>query len=77
MIKKLQHRLKRLTAIFRIRAFRTAVSSLEAAPQFALLGILSGLLTGVIIILFRVLVESSLEFLLPLGVQRASNYYPL
>ena len=67
MIKKLQHRLKRLTAIFRIRAFRTAVSSLEAAPQFALLGILSGLLTGVIIILFRVLIESSLEFLLPRG----------
>ena len=67
MIKKLLHRLRTLTAIFRIRAFRTAVSSLEAAPQFALLGILSGLLTGVIIILFRVLIESSLEFLLPLG----------
>ncbi len=67
MIKKFHNRLRSFTATFRIRAFRTAVSSLEAAPQFALLGILSGFLTGAIIILFRVLIESSLEFLLPQG----------
>ena len=63
----LKHHLTHLKRRLRIRTFRSSLSSLEAAPQFALLGILAGLFTGFIIIAFRWVVETTLNLLLPAG----------
>ena len=70
MLNTLIKRLSHLRASFQIRAFRSALSSLDAAPQFAILGILSGLFTGLVILLFRVLVEQVLTWILPSGPDR-------
>lgn len=67
MLSTLIKRLHHLRASFQIRAFRSALSSLNAAPQFAILGILAGLFTGLVILLFRVLVEQVLTWFLPSG----------
>ncbi len=61
MLKTLIKQLNLLRASLKIRAFRSALSSLDAAPQFAILGILSGVFTGLVILLFRVLVEQILK----------------
>ncbi len=47
---------------FSIRTFRRRLASLDGVPQFALLGILSGVLTGIVILGFRKLIE------IPLGM---------
>ena len=62
----LKHHLTHLKRRLRIRTFRSSLSSLEAAPQFALLGILVGLFTR-FIIAFRWVVETTLNLLLPAG----------
>ena len=67
MLNTLIKRLIHLRASFQIRAFRSALSSLDAAPQFAILGVLSGLFTGLVILLFRVFVEQILTWILPSG----------
>ena len=67
MNERLKHHLTHLKRRLRIRTFRSSLSSLEAAPQFALLGILAGLFTGFIIIAFRWVVETTLNLLLPAG----------
>ncbi len=67
MLKTLIKQLNLLRASLKIRAFRSALSSLDAAPQFAILGILSGVFTGLVILLFRVLVEQILKWVLPNG----------
>lgn len=67
MLKTLIKQLNLLRASLKIRAFRSALSSLDAAPQFAILGILSGIFTGLVILLFRVLVEQILKWVLPNG----------
>lgn len=51
------------------------VSSLEALPQLAMLAIPVGLLSGSVIIAFRILVESSQDLLLPGGIPE--NYEAL
>ncbi len=40
-----------------IRTFRRRLASIEAVPQFAILGIASGLVTGLVIIAFRLMIE--------------------
>ena len=67
MLKTLIKQLAHLRTSFQIRAFRSALSSLDAAPQFAILGILSGIFTGLVILIFRVLVEQMLGWILPSG----------
>ena len=67
MMKTLIKQLIHLRASFQIRAFRSALSSLDAAPQFAILGILSGLFTGLVILMFRVFIEQVLTWILPAG----------
>ena len=47
--------------------FRNRLSSLDALPQYALLGILSGVGTGIIIVLFRQAIEIPLRLTLPEG----------
>lgn len=49
------------------QAFQRRLSSVDALPQLALLGLLSGLVTGAVIILFRSAIEWPLRWLLPEG----------
>jgi chloride channel protein, CIC family len=52
-----------------IRTFRRQLASIDSIPQFALLGVCSGLLTGLVIVVFRQMVEIPLRFLLPDNVE--------
>jgi chloride channel protein, CIC family len=61
-----------------IRAFRRQLASIDSTPQFALLGVISGLVTGLIILAFRKLVEIPLDNFLPGGPENfegLSRYY--
>ena len=46
-----------LPAKYTIRGFRRSLASIEALPQFALLGVVSGVVTGLVILAFRVLID--------------------
>ncbi|MBC7191654.1 chloride channel protein [Marinobacter sp.] len=48
-----------------IAMFRRRLSGVDALPQLAVLGLLSGLVTGAVILLFRLAIEWPLEQLLP------------
>jgi CIC family chloride channel protein len=48
-----------------IPVFRRRLSGVDALPQLALLGLLSGLITGGVILLFRLAIEWPLEHFLP------------
>lgn len=50
-----------------IRTFRRRLASFDSVPQFALLGIASGFVTGLVIIAFRLAIEWPLEHLLAEG----------
>ncbi len=50
-----------------IRTFRRQLASIDSTPQFAILGVCSGLVTGLVIALFRKGVEIPLSWLLPDG----------
>ncbi len=42
---------------YTIRGFRRSLASFDALPQFALLGVVSGVVTGLVILAFRTLIE--------------------
>ncbi|MBT3426172.1 MAG: chloride channel protein [Gammaproteobacteria bacterium] len=48
-----------------LTTFRRQLASLDSVPQFALLGIFSGFLTGLTVLLFRLVVETVLVWFLP------------
>lgn len=48
---------RQLPAKYTIRGFRRALASIDSLPQFAILGIAAGLVTGLMMIAFRALVE--------------------
>lgn len=48
-----------------INVFQRRLSGVDALPQLALLGLLSGLVTGAVIVLFRLAIEWPLEYFLP------------
>ena len=48
---------RKLHAKYTIRGFRRALASIDSMPQFALLGVVSGLVTGIVMIAFRALIE--------------------
>ena len=48
-----------------IPVFRRRLSGVDALPQLAVLGLLSGLITGGVILLFRQAIEWPLEHFLP------------
>ncbi|MEO2177487.1 MAG: chloride channel protein [bacterium] len=52
---------------YSISGFRRALASIDSVPQFALLGICSGIVTGLVILVFRGLMEIPLEYLLDEG----------
>lgn len=47
--------------------FRTRLASVDALPQLAVLGLLSGLLAGAVIVLFRLIIEQTQISFLPGG----------
>jgi len=51
--------------LFNLDYFRRRLAHLDALPQFALLGVLSGAVTGVVILLFRFAIEIPLQYWLP------------
>lgn len=54
--------------------WRDRLAGVDGLPQLALLGLLTGLLAGLVIILFRWLVEIPLSLWLPQGSATAKNY---
>jgi len=50
---------------FSLDTFRQRVANLEALPQFALLGVISGILTGLVILALRQAIEIPLRYWLP------------
>ena len=52
---------------FQLEHFRQRLASLDSLPQFALLGTLSGIITGLIILAFRLAIEWPLMLSLPGG----------
>lgn len=58
--------LTRFRTFYDVHAFRSSITSLGAVPQFALLGILAGIVIGLVILLFRGLIEFTLFLLLPM-----------
>ena len=48
-----------------IPVFRRRLSGVDALPQLAVLGLLSGLITGGVILVFRLAIERPLEYFLP------------
>ncbi|MFT7688569.1 MAG: CIC family chloride channel protein [Candidatus Azotimanducaceae bacterium] len=53
--------------------FRRSLASIDSIPQFALLGIASGIATGLIIIAFRALIDLPLQFFRSRGYQDFEN----
>ena len=58
----LKHRFENYTQLFSNR-----LSNVDALPQLAILGLLSGIATAVIILIFRFCIEFPLSFFLPNG----------
>src|SRR5690606_142950 len=48
-----------------LQLFQRSLANVEALPQLAILGLLSGLATGLVVLLFRLAIEGPLVFLLP------------
>ena len=53
------------TKIFTLEYFRERLAHLDALPQYALLGVLSGIVAGVVILIFRLTIEIPLQLWLP------------
>ena len=68
--------IKRTFADMNIRTFRRKLASIDSLPQFALLGILSGALTGFVIVAFRYSIELPLT-LLPGHTENFEGLAPL
>lgn len=60
-----------------MRTFRSRLASFDSIPQFAILGIVSGLITGLVIIAFRLAIEWPLEQFLPGGAEDFESLSPL
>lgn len=52
---------RKLPAKYTIRGFRRALASIDSMPQFAILGVVSGLVTGLVMVAFRALIELPLS----------------
>ena len=60
-----------------IKTFRRRLASFDSVPQFALLGIASGLVTGLVIIAFRLAIEWPLGMILEDGPESFESLHPL
>lgn len=55
----------KLSPVYSLAGFRRRLASINALPQFAILGVFSGFVTGLVILAFRALIELPLEYFLP------------
>lgn len=62
---------------YSIRGFRKALSSIDSLPQFALIGVLSGIVTGLVILAFRTMIELPWSFFLADGFENFESLPPL
>jgi CIC family chloride channel protein len=60
----MNHKLRKRLTQFSMRGFRRSLASFDAVRQFAILGIISGVVTGVVILAFRTLIEIPLTIFL-------------
>ena len=60
-----------------IRTFRRQLASIDSVPQFAILGLASGFLTGLVIIAFRLAIEWPLDQLLEDGPESFETLDPV
>jgi CIC family chloride channel protein len=60
-----------------MRTFRSRLASFDSIPQFALLGIVSGIITGLVIIAFRLAIEWPLSRFLPGGAEDFESLSPV
>jgi len=60
----MNHKLRKRLTQFSMRGFRRSLASFDAVRQFAILGIISGVVTGVVILAFRTLIEIPLAIFL-------------
>ena len=60
-----------------IRTFRRRLASIDSMPQFAILGLASGFLTGLVIIAFRLAIEWPLDQLLEDGPESFETLDPV
>jgi CIC family chloride channel protein len=60
----MNHKLSKRLSRFSMRGFRHSLASFDAVRQFAILGIISGVVTGVVILAFRTLIEIPLAIFL-------------
>lgn len=67
----------RLPRMLLLEHFRQRLSHFDALPQLVLLGILSGLTTGFVILLFRLAIELPQRWLLPAGISERFESLPL
>ena len=62
---------------FSIRTYRRRLASFDSVPQFAILGLASGFVTGLVIIAFRLAIEWPLGYLLFDGPESFESLHPL
>ncbi|MFT7132595.1 MAG: CIC family chloride channel protein [Cyclobacteriaceae bacterium] len=60
----MNHKFRKRLTRFSMRGFRHSLASFDAVRQFAILGIISGAVTGVVILAFRTLIEIPLAIFL-------------
>ncbi|MBO6565628.1 MAG: chloride channel protein [Pseudomonadales bacterium] len=60
-----------------IKSFRRSLASFDSVPQFALLGIASGFVTGLVIIAFRLTIEWPLGLILEDGPESFESLHPI
>ena len=60
-----------------IKTFRRSLASFDSVPQFALLGIASGFVTGLVIIAFRLAIEWPLGLMLEEGPESFESLHPI
>ena len=58
-----------------LERFRSKLATVDALPQLAILGLVSGLLAGAVIVIFRLLIEDTQAIFLPGG--DSENYEAL
>ena len=63
----------KLSSNYSIRGFRRSLASFDSVPQFAILGIFSGIVTGLVILGFRTLMELPLSVFLTDGFENFEN----
>ncbi|MEE4361836.1 MAG: chloride channel protein [Pseudomonadales bacterium] len=66
--------IQRLRDIFSLGRFRQRLAEVDALPQLSLLALVSGLVTGLVMVLFRLILEAPLTWLSPGGAAQRFEF---